>query len=335
MRIGPGWCTVLRMVPQPAPPHLPNVGAAWRGIAARVALLFAVGLTAFAPVPAAATTTWTSNLFVESAFIYQDPYFNACTAAATMFMLNVVAERGSGGPDLTWTPYRRKNNPDPADKRDLRSILAFEQANDTLAGAGKGSDAHGWRNALNAYGWGAQAMDDPARMIYDDRAYRTFKRAVRAAVKAIARHRMPVGILGWAGGHAQVMTGYVVTGQDPRVSNDFTVRYVFLSDPLRSNRVLNRKTSVESLRTGNLKLRFQAYRQTDSPYDDPIEPGDIAASIRAADGPSEWYRRWVLVKPVRSGVPSGPPASPAPTPAATDTPSPTDAPAPTGTPPAQ
>ncbi len=250
-----------------------------------------------------------------------------------MFMLNLVAERGSGGPDFTWTPYRRKNNPDPADARDMVSILAFARANDTLSGRGKGTDAHGWRNALNAYGWGEGSMDDPARMIYDDRAYRTFNRAVRAAVKAIARHRMPVGILGWAGGHAQVATGYVVTGSDPRISNDFTVRYVYLSDPLRSSRVLNRRTSVESLKAGKLKLRFQAYRQTDSPYDDPVGPGDIAASIRMADGPSEWYRRWVLVKPVRSGVPSAPPADPEPTPAPTETPAATDAPSATETPP--
>ena len=93
----------------------------------------------------------------------------------------------------------------------MTSILAFERANDTLRPGGLGSDAHGWRNALNAYGWGQDALTDPARMVFEDRGYRTFSGAVRAAVKAIARRGMPVGILGWAGGHAQVMTGYVVT----------------------------------------------------------------------------------------------------------------------------
>ena len=104
------------MVPQPAAPHSSGDGTAWRAIAARVALLFAVELTAAAPAPAAGSTTWTGNLFVESAFVYQDPHLNACTAAATMFMLNLVAERGGGGPDFAWTPYRRKNNPDLADR---------------------------------------------------------------------------------------------------------------------------------------------------------------------------------------------------------------------------
>ena len=42
-------------------------------------------------------------------------------------------------------------------------------------------------------------------------------------------------MLGWAGGHAQVIHGYVVTGEDPRISSDFTVQWVYLSDPLRSS----------------------------------------------------------------------------------------------------
>ena len=132
-----------------------------------------------------------------------------------MIMLNTIAARGTGGDGFAWTPYRVKLDPDPANRQDMLSILAFERANDTLRSASHGSDPHGWRNALNAYGWGQDAMTDPARRVYDDREYRTFGGAVRAAVKSIARYSMPVGILGWAGGHAQVMTGYVVTGADP------------------------------------------------------------------------------------------------------------------------
>ena len=75
----------------------------------------------------------------------------------------------------------------------MTSILAFERANDTLRPGGLGSDAHGWRNALNAYGWSQDALTDPATMVFEDRSYRTFSGAVRAAVKAIARRGMPVG----------------------------------------------------------------------------------------------------------------------------------------------
>ena len=62
-------------------------------------------------------------------------------------------------------------------------------------------------------------MTDPARMVYKDLAYRSFTGAIKAAVKAIARFGMPVGVLGSAGGHPQILTGYVVAGEDPAVSD--------------------------------------------------------------------------------------------------------------------
>ena len=195
-----------------------------------------LALVTVVPIPVQAATTWSRNLYVASGFVYQDPYFTACTAASAMSMLNTIALRGTGGAGFGWTPYRVRNNTDPADLRDMTSILVFERANDTLRAVSAGSDAHGWRNALNFYGWGPTAMTDPARMVYEDRAYGSFGSAVKAAVKAIARYGMPVGMLGWAGGHAQVITGYVVAGANPAVSDAFSVQYVYLSDPLRSDR---------------------------------------------------------------------------------------------------
>ena len=99
------------------------------------------------------------------------------------------------------------------------------------------------------------------------------------------------------------MTGYVVTGADPRVSDSFTVVSVYLSDPLRRNRVVNRRVSWASLRSGALKYRFQAYRDTNSPYDDPLKDGTLAGAVRPAPGPSEWYRRWVLILPFAADSP--------------------------------
>jgi hypothetical protein len=288
-------------------------------------------VTGLAPGSVAAGGTWSRNLWVASAFVYQDPYYTACTAASVMGMLNTIAYRGTGGEGFSWTPYRVKHSANAANTRDMTSILAFERANDTLRSTSAGTDAHGWRNALNAYGWGVDVMDDPSRRVYDDRAYRTFMGAVKAAVKAIARRQMPVGILGWAGGHAQFMTGYVVTGADPRVSNDFKVRYVYLSDPLRKDNVVNRRISIAKFKSGPLKVRFQWYRETDSPYDDRLTAGVIRSAIKPDHGPSEWYHRWVIVMPIRSALPA-PAPTPDPTPPPDPSPAPTPPPDPTATP---
>jgi len=296
-----------------------------------------LALATVIPIPARAAATWTRNVYASGAIVYQDPWFTACTAASTMTILNTIARRAAGGPGFGWTPYWVKNSPNRADTRDLTSILSFERSHDTLRSTSAGSDAHGWRNALNYYGWGLAAMTDPAQRVYEDRAYRSFTTAVKAGVRAIARFGMPVGMLGWAGGHAQVLTGYVVVGEDPAVSDAFTVQSVYLSDPLRSNRFLNIRISLENLRSGNLHYRFQAYRETDSPYRDPYKSGSLRASVAASSGASEWYHTWVLVVPVRSGLPT-PTPTPSPTPIPTPIPTPTPdqtaspAPDPTATP---
>jgi len=293
-----------------------------------------IGLGAVLPEPAVGLTTYSRNLWVSTAFMYQDPYATACTAASTMIMLNTIAYRKAGGGGFIWTPYRVKNSSDPANLRDMTSILAFERANDSMVRDTSGSDPHGWRNALNYYGWGETAKD-PTRMPYTDRAYTTFDAALKAAVKAIARRRMPVGLLGWGGRHAQVMTGYVVFGEDPRSSDRFTVRYVYVSDPLRRDAIVNRKLSYDAFRRGALAYRLRRYLQTDSALDDPFVAGQIAGSISPTLGPSEWYGRWVIVMPVRNGLPAPTPTptpTPIPTPTPTSAPEPTRAPEPTPTP---
>ena len=247
-----------------------------------------------------------------------------------MTMLNTIALRGTGGTGFGWSPYRVRNSANPANLRDMTSILAFERSHDTLRAASHGSDAHGWRNALNYYGWGSTAMTNPSRMVYEDRAYGSFGAAVKAAVKAIARYGMPVGMLGWAGGHAQVITGYVVVGANPAVSDAFSVQSVYLSDPLRSDRILNLRVSLAKLRAGNLHYRFRAYRETDSPYRDPLKAALLPGSVAATRGASEWYRHWVLVVPVRLGPPAPTPA-PVPTPTAAPTAVPTHPPTPAPT----
>jgi hypothetical protein len=179
---------------------------------------------------------------------------------------------------------------------------------------------------MNYYGWGPAAMTDPNQRVYDDRAYGTFDTALRQAVRAVALYRMPVGMVGWAGRHAQVITGYVVTGDDPATSWNFTVNGIYLSDPLRSDRMVNRYLTRDQMRFGNIRFRFQSYRQVDSPYDDPYTAGFARSSVLRPS--SEWYRKWVIIAPIRAGLP----ADPSPTPTPTPNPTPTPAPDPTASP---
>jgi hypothetical protein len=275
-----------------------------RGMSARrLGPVLACWLALFSVLPgsAAASTSWTKNLWTSGSFLYQDPYYTACTAATTMFILNTIALRGSGGPGFIWKPSTVK---DSASSRDMVSILAWERAHDTLAGTSHGSDPHGWRNAINYFGWGTGAYTDPARMIYNDVEYTSFSSAVHEAVRAIARFNKPVGVLAWAGGHAQVLTGYTVTGENPATSNSFTVSYLSLSDPLKSDGYVNYRLSLAAFESGDLHVRFRKYLETDSPYDDPYVAGYLRSSVPPTTAPSEWYGRWVLVLPVRAQLPS-------------------------------
>jgi len=262
------------------------------------------------PGHAAAATTWRYNTYRSAGYLTQDPYGTACTAASTMMMLNFIALGGTGGNGFRWKTSRVKNS--PTDYRDMLSILYFERAHDTLAASSQGSDAHGWRNALNNYGWGAAAMTDATMRVYEDLEYGSFDSAVRASVVAIARFHKPVGMLGWAGGHAQVITGYVVTGDNPAVSTNFTISGVYFSDPLYKDGLVNKMIGLEQLRSGALTYRFRSYREIDSPSDDPYTAGWKRSSIRSWS--SEWYGRWVVIVPIRDGLPTPPPPPPDPSP---------------------
>lgn len=207
-----------------------------------------------------------------------------------MDMLNFVALRGTGGAGFRWRTTLASATRD--------SILAWERTHDTLQG-GNGSDPHGWRNALNYYGWGSTALWAGQR-VYDDVSFSSYDYAVKAAVRAMIRYRKPVGVLAWAGQHAQMLTGYYglvgdpfARGADGKYTNRFTVGGFYLVDPLKSQAMVNARISYSYYRTAaNLKLRFRAYYQADSPYDDPYTPG----YRRSID---EWYGRFVIIAPLR------------------------------------
>jgi hypothetical protein len=228
------------------------------------------------------------NLFAAAGFRYQDPNYYACTATSVMDMLNFIKIAGTGGTGFKWEVRLGSAARD--------SILAWERTHDTLAG-GNGSDPHGWRNALNYYGYGSAYLYTSAR-VYEDYAFSSYERAVKSAVRAMIRYRKPVGIAAWRGTHAHMLTGYEGLVGDPfavdaagKYTNAFTITALFLTDPLESSAVVNKRTLYTTLEsTSNTRIRYQPYYETDSPYDDAYTSGVVQAR-------DEWYGRWVTIAP--------------------------------------
>jgi hypothetical protein len=246
-----------------------------------------------APAPAPALTPGSPirlNLYRSAGFRYQNPNYSACTATSVMDMLNFVSLGGQGGLDFRWSRSLSTT------KRN--AILRWERAHHTMRG-GSGTDMHGWRNALNYYGWGTGALRAGSR-VYDDFAFTSYGSAMKAAVRAMISTRKPVAMAAWAGRHAVMITGYYALSGDPFAMDDagkyldtFTVGGYYLSDPLAQAGRRNARISDARLRAStNANLRFRPYRETDSPYDDRYTPGWRTSR-------SEWYGKWVLILPLR------------------------------------
>lgn len=227
---------------------------------------------------AASSNTWTADVYNGSGVRWQDPDYHACAATSTLMMLNFTKASSPGATGLVWhatTSYDVQEN-----------IKAYSRSHMTMVVKGTGgTDPVGWRNALNYYGWGSVNAG-----VYKIETTGTFLNAAKASVEALARTGKPVAIAGWAGGHAQIMNGYKVTGGDPKQTTDFTIQGVYITDPLHSDGYRDAYVSLATWQSGNLQVRFQAYRQTDSPYRDPIT-GTIGRNV--------WYGKWVIIAPVR------------------------------------
>ncbi len=221
--------------------------------------------------------TWTFDLYDERADRWQNPDFTACTAAATESMLNTITYAGSAS-GFVWQPNTTYDMQE--------SILAFERAHMTMLTSSNGTDPHGWRNALNYYGWGSVSAG-----VYRDSAYSSFDAATKAVVSALATHHKPVGILARSGTHGQDITGYQVTGADPSTgSSNFTIVGVDLTDPYQAAGHRDTWVTLSDWRSGDSWIQFSPYLETDSPYQDPID-GQV--------GTSEWYGKWVIIDPVK------------------------------------
>ena len=236
--------------------------------------------------PAPATATWTMDVYDARAVRWQNPDKTACTAASALIMLNMA---------VYWTDYKAKPGqvlpvrptawtPDTTYARQ-EALLAYQRKTGTMLLSWPGADAHGWRTSLNFYGWGSTGAK-----VYQDQAFGSFDAAVKATVLGVALYRKPVGILGWAGDHAQIVTGYKVQGGDPRMGRtDFSVVGVYLTDPLQSDGYRDRYITLATWKSGAKTIKFTPYKMTNSPYVDKID---------GHQGNAEWDGKWVIVAPV-------------------------------------
>ena len=231
--------------------------------------------------------TYTYDLYQTRAVRFQNPDMKACVSAATMTTLNTVyftaattSAVKANRTAMTWRPTIRP--------RDQRLIERWARAHMTMPIEKDGSDVHGLRNAINYYGWGSERTG-----AYADYAYATFNSAMKAVVWEIASSNEPVVILTQNGGHLMVITGYSVTGVDPRTgSTDFTVNGLYATDPLRERHVADTYLDYLNLHSGPKHVRFAPYLQYDSILKDPID-GRI--------GRNEWVHHYVVVAPVLRG----------------------------------
>ncbi|TAK01450.1 MAG: cell wall-binding repeat-containing protein [Chloroflexota bacterium] len=228
---------------------------------------------------------WIGNAFDGRAVRFQQPDPAACTATAAMLMLNMAAYAAaaygaaSAPEGFAWTPT--------VSYEVQAAILAWEREHMTQPVAGTaGSDPHGWRNALNHFGWGSMESG-----VYQDLAFGSLDAAIRQAIVSAATTGKPTGLLMGNGTHAVVLHGWDVNGGDPRAGSfDFAVNGVYLTDPWQPNGHRNYYVPMAGLVGGSQSVRFGPYLELDSTAVDPID-GRI--------GRDEWYGQYVIVAAVR------------------------------------
>ena len=133
-----------------------------------------------------------------------------------------------------------------------------------------GVDPVGWTAGLRRY------VDPRYRLVKS----RSFKAALRSAVRNLRRTNLPVGITVAHGNHAWVLTGFSATA-DPATTNRFRVTSVRVTGPL---------WGLQSRRYGydmrpDKKLTPKQLRRFFTPWH--------YARIRMA-----WEGRWVSVQPI-------------------------------------
>jgi len=220
------------------------------------------------------------NLFSNKGDLFQ--YDNTtCVPATTQMILNFIYQNGSGGEGFDW-----ELNTSNQKQRKLRSWI---RAHDTLYPGGVGSDPNGWRNGLNKFGWNEFKKQN--KRVYEVMTFNNKDNAMRTIVESIAKYDKPVGVIGWNGKHAYIVHGYVADG-DPAESDDYKVKSIFMTSPLRSDHIVNKKISYRNFKKGKYNERLTRYHEDDSPFKDKYSSGNKRAD-------KDWSNSIILLIPVK------------------------------------
>ena len=221
-----------------------------------VALLVIVGL-ALAALPDradAAHPRWEGgvNLYRPGVFSTQKTWY-WCTAADVQIMRNIAHQKTnhSKAQQGRFFGYMRAHN---------RYSIPVRH----------GVDPAGWSAGLRRY------VDPRYRLV----ANRSFKKALRSAVRNLRRTNLPVGITVARGNHAWVLTGFEATA-DPATTSDFRVTSVRVTGPLWG---LQSRSYGYDMRP-NKRLTRKQLKRFFTPWHYPL--------IRMA-----WEGRWVSVQPI-------------------------------------
>ena len=270
---------------------------------AGMAAIFAI--SSIGVVEAQATTTpqlYSQDTYAAQGYRTENPDRTACVATSIQIMLNYIRKSGAEIPWGVDTSFSKQEE-----------ILKWIRNHDAYPDGKIGSDMVGWRDGLEHFGGVPYAI-----MTFD-----SFNAAAKQIVKSIAEYNMPVGILGWAGRHAQIITGYDVVGNDPRKSDNFVIKDFRVTDPLEADRMIHEKVKYGTLRGGPRRIRYKRDTDTYSTLIDPVT-GDNPAD-------KNWIGKFVMVVPVDNNIPE-PTPTPRPTATPTHEPTPTPTLQPTPTP---
>lgn len=222
-----------------------------------LAALLAVVALAMAALPGsadAARPRWDGgiDLYRPGVFATQKTW-HWCTAADVQIMRNVV--------------HHTTNRSTSQQRRFFRYMRAHDRYPIPVR---HGVDPAGWTAGLRRF------VDPSYRLV----ASRSFKQALRSAVRNLRRTNLPVGIAVARGNHAWVLTGFDATA-DPAVTSRFRVTGVRVTGPLWG---LQSRSYGYDMRP-NKRLTRNQFKRFFTPWHYP--------RIRMA-----WEGRWVSVQPM-------------------------------------
>lgn len=221
------------------------------------------------------------NLFFRKGYNPQDN-LRTCGASGVQMMLNFIAKNGTPGEEFVYkinTSHKHE-----------QKLFRYTRNHDKLYAGGVGTDPLGIVEALNWFGYHVRADSEDA--VYEIKAYKNRKNALKHAVRAMARHDKPVGVLGWGGTHFQVFSGYKSEGLDPAFSNKFEPKGFNLSSPLITDNQVNKYIPYDDFFNGDWNEVFRRYNQGDSPKDNPLTKRRRPAS-------DDWDGRYIIIVPVK------------------------------------